>query len=410
MLCVWVREGQDSSAFREHVARVPDYLWMGHDGLKMNGTNGSQLWDTSFMVQALIESGIKDEFADVFRKAHDYVDVAQIRVDHPDHDTYYRDQTKGGWPFSTRDIGWVVADCTGEGLKAALICRKHNFTRTPLSETRLYDAVNILLLMQNDTGGYNTALAALAILMNTYLKNLAYPRYATCEKTRGWHFFEWFNASEVFGEIMIDYDYVECTSSALQALCLFREMFPEHRKTEVTSAIKRATDFMMSIQLDDGSWEGMWGICFTYGTWFGVEGLVDAGFPPDHPRLQRACQFLVAVQKQDGGWGETFMSCVERRYVQHPQSQVVNTAWAVLSLLKAEYPDQDVIRRGVLLLIERQQPNGDWVQESISGVFNKNAMISYSNYKNIFPLWAIGRYCDAYPDDAEIVLATSERQ
>jgi squalene cyclase len=41
-------------------------------------------------------------------------------------------------------------------------------------------------------------------------------RYATCEKTRGWRFFEWFNASEVFGEIMIDYDYVECTSSALQ--------------------------------------------------------------------------------------------------------------------------------------------------------------------------------------------------
>ena len=26
---------------------------------------------------------------------------------------YFRDQTKGGWPFSTRDIGWVVADCTG---------------------------------------------------------------------------------------------------------------------------------------------------------------------------------------------------------------------------------------------------------------------------------------------------------
>lgn len=45
---------------------------------------------------------------------------------------------------------------------------------TPLSDDRLYDAVNILLLMQNATGGY-----------------------ATCEKTRGSHFFEYFNASEV---------------------------------------------------------------------------------------------------------------------------------------------------------------------------------------------------------------------
>jgi hypothetical protein len=28
-----------------------DYLWMGTDGMKMNGTNGSQLWDTAFMAR-----------------------------------------------------------------------------------------------------------------------------------------------------------------------------------------------------------------------------------------------------------------------------------------------------------------------------------------------------------------------
>lgn len=27
----------------QHVERVPDYLWMGRDGMKMNGTNGSQV-------------------------------------------------------------------------------------------------------------------------------------------------------------------------------------------------------------------------------------------------------------------------------------------------------------------------------------------------------------------------------
>lgn len=35
---------------------------------------------------------------------------------------------------------------------------------------------------------------------------------------------------------------------------------------------------MLSIQRKDGSWEGLWGVCFTYGVWFGIEGLVDAGF------------------------------------------------------------------------------------------------------------------------------------
>ncbi len=34
----------------------------GRDGMKMNGTNGSQLWDAAFMVQGLIESGLKEEF------------------------------------------------------------------------------------------------------------------------------------------------------------------------------------------------------------------------------------------------------------------------------------------------------------------------------------------------------------
>ena len=34
-----------------HLARVPDYLWVAEDGMKMQGYNGSQLWDTAFAVQ-----------------------------------------------------------------------------------------------------------------------------------------------------------------------------------------------------------------------------------------------------------------------------------------------------------------------------------------------------------------------
>lgn len=32
--------------------RLFDYLWVAEDGMKMQGYNGSQLWDTSFAVQA----------------------------------------------------------------------------------------------------------------------------------------------------------------------------------------------------------------------------------------------------------------------------------------------------------------------------------------------------------------------
>eukprot|EP00042_Codosiga_hollandica_P050363 m.599370 g.599370 ORF g.599370 m.599370 type:complete len:722 (+) comp58079_c0_seq5:29-2194(+) len=374
MLCVYLVEGPQSSAFKQHVERLPDYLWMGRDGMKMNGTNGSQLWDTAFTIQVFMECRLKHEFKDVLRKAHDFIDVSQIRVNHPEHERYYRSITKGGWPFSTHDMGWIVADCTGEGLKAALLSKKHHYTDKPLSDDRFFDAVNIILVMQNSTGGWST-----------------------CEENRGWHFFEWFNASEVFGEIMIDYDYVECSSSALQALCVFREMYPQHRTREVNAAIDNAAQYILRAQRADGSWEGMWGVCFTYGAWFAIEGLIDAGIPHTHPSIQRGCKYLLSKQRPDGGWGETFMSCVTREYVQHPRAQVVNTAWALLSLLKAEYPAQEEITRGIRLLMSRQLVTGDWKQESISGVFNKNCMISYSNYKNIFPLWALTRFMDKYP-------------
>ena len=46
--------------------------------------------------------------------------------------------------------------------------------------------------------------------------------------------------------------------------------------------------------------------------------------------------------------------------------------------------------------MSRQQPNGEWLQEGIEGVFNKNCMISYPNYKFAFSIWALGRFAKVY--------------
>jgi len=48
-----------------------------------------------------------------------------------------------------------------------------------------------------------------------------------------------FSLLQVFGDIMIDYTYVELTSAALQALAAFRTHFPTHRPVEVAAAIER---------------------------------------------------------------------------------------------------------------------------------------------------------------------------
>ena len=377
MLAIYTAYGKDDQRFRDHEQRVDDYLWLAEDGMKCQGYNGSQLWDTAFAVQAIVESGLGRVFERTVRSAYHYVDISQVQENVADRRKFYRHLSKGGWPFSTLDHGWPITDCTSEGLKATLAI--HDFFQTlpnhqpsdlHISQSRLEDAVNCLLTFQNDDGGW-----------------------ATYENKRAGGWMEWLNPAEVFAGIMVDYSYCECTSATIQALTRFRQHWPTVRRVEIDSSVARGVEFLKRIQRDDGSWYGSWAVCFTYGGWFGVEGLIAGGEPTSSECVQRACKWLVSVQKADGGWGESYESCVLKRYVEHEQSQVVNTAWALLALMKAEWTANDgVIERGIRLLLSRQTAQGDWEQEGISGVFNGNCMISYTNYRNIFPIWALGRY------------------
>lgn len=37
-------------------------------------------------------------------------------------------------------------------------------------------------------------------------------------------------------------------------------------------------------------------------------------------------------------------------------------------------------------------------QENIAGVFNKSCAINYTSYRNVFPIWALGRFSRLYPE------------
>lgn len=58
----------------------------------------------------------------------------------------------------------------------------------------------------------------------------------------------------MFTDIMIEYEYVECTSSVIEALELFRKLYPEHRKYEVDKCIENAAKYIEHVQNSDGSW------------------------------------------------------------------------------------------------------------------------------------------------------------
>uniref|UniRef100_A0A8B9PF09 Lanosterol synthase n=1 Tax=Apteryx owenii TaxID=8824 RepID=A0A8B9PF09_APTOW len=345
------------------------------------GTNGSQLWDTAFAVQAFLEAEAQKipEFASCLQSAHEFLRFSQIPENPPDYQKYYRHMNKGGFPFSTRDCGWIVADCTAEGLKSVMLLQeKCPFITKLVPSERLFDAVNVLLSMRNSDGGF-----------------------ATYETKRGGHLLELLNPSEVFGDIMIDYTYVECTSAVMQALRHFHEVFPEHRAPEIRETLQKGLDFCRRTQRADGSWEGSWGVCFTYGTWFGLEAFASMQHTYRNGaacrEVARACQFLLSKQMADGGWGEDFESCEQRVYVQSATSQVHNTCWALLGLMAVRYPDISVLERGIKSLIDKQLPNGDWPQENIAGVFNKSCAISYTSYRNVFPIWTLGRFSRLHP-------------
>jgi len=375
----WASNGK-SDAFKQHQDRVADYLWLAEDGMKMQGYNGSQLWDTAFALQAIMATGLAESFEPAKRAAvagYNYVDISQVRENNPNREHYYRHISKGAWPFSTIDHGWPISDCTAEGFLCALqMPRKISAcSKIAIADQRLFDSVNVMLSYQNVDGGW--------------------PSY---ENQRGPAWLEMLNPSGCFDGIMVDYSYVECSSSCIKALLHFTKLYPKHRASEIRQAVEKGVVFLQNAQRPDGSWHGCWAVCYTYGIWFATNALTmakEAGIGQNvDATLKKSRQFLLEKQHADGSWGEDFKSCCERRWVDLPHGHVVNTAWALISLMLTEASHSTETEKGIKWLVDQQLPNGDWKQGEISGVFNYNCAISYSGYKNYFPIWALGIYCN----------------
>ncbi|HEY8375772.1 MAG TPA: prenyltransferase/squalene oxidase repeat-containing protein, partial [Nannocystis sp.] len=345
------------------------------DGTRICGAR-SDIWDTSFILQALAEGPRTDAGDAMARRAAAWLASAQLRGDIPGGAEHYREPADGGWGFADERHPWPVSDCTAEALEALIHMERHGLFPGLPTERKLA-AIRFILRRQNDDGGFGSY-----------------------EPRRGSLVLRHFNPAEIYGNCMLEYSYTECTASCVRGLALARrdlgDALPPGLRADVDGAIDRGVGFLLRAQHPDGGWLGFWGINFTYGTFFAVHALLAAGLPKTHPAIRRAVAWLLRHQRPDGGWGESFEGLLDGRDVPIPAGEpslVVQTAWAVLTLMASETDEEaPAIARAIAYLRARQADHGGWPRERASGVFFNTAVLDYDLYKHVFPAWALARY------------------
>jgi squalene-hopene/tetraprenyl-beta-curcumene cyclase len=155
----------------------------------------------------------------------------------------------------------------------------------------------------------------------------------------------------------------------------------------------RALAYLRREQEADGSWFGRWGTNYIYGTWSVLCAFNAAGIGPEDAAVRRAVDWLVSVQRDDGGWGEdeeTYRNAPRGRYKESTPSQ---TSWALLGMMAAGEVDHPAVARGVDHLVATQRDSGEWAELPYNAVgFPRVFYLRYHGYRWYFPLMALARY------------------
>ncbi|MXX74533.1 MAG: hypothetical protein F4210_07075 [Holophagales bacterium] len=363
VLALWLRDAKDPD-LPDALAQLERWVWEDAKGGTRVALQRTPTWDTGFAQQALATAPALEGVRDALRRGAHYLSSEQVGDGFDGFLEVDRADPSGGWCLGRAWQGWPVSDCTAEAVLGILAGR-----REAANAVALEKAVRFMLHAQNANGGFGS--------------------YEARRTAVG---LEWLNPSEMFADAMTENSYVECTASCLAALAACQRDFPRIAGADVANAVSRGGAWLRRTQANDGSWPGTWGIHFIYGTLFGVRGLVAAGARPGDPALGLACGWLLDRQRSDGAWGEHHSSCLAGRFVQHPEGQVVQTAWALIALLEANDGDWSAITRGVGFLLDTQEPGGGWPRQDAAGVYARSGILEYPLYRQYFPLHALGLY------------------
>ncbi|WP_019415281.1 squalene--hopene cyclase [Paenisporosarcina sp. TG20] len=322
------------------------------------------IWNTALISYAMQEAGVS-ELDPVIKKANRFL-LTRQHYKFGDWVIHSPQSLPGGWGFSNINTMNPDIDDTTASLRA--ICKTVDInTNVHTSWDR---GIKWVFSMQNDDGG--------------------------------WPSFEKDVNKSILSMIPIeDAEYLLADPSSADLTGRTLEFFGNFTNLKMSHvSIKLGVNWLLDHQEPNGSWYGRWGICYIYGSWAAITGLVAAGISQDHPSILKSLKWLRDIQNPDGGWGESCKSDKMKTYVSLGASTLTHTAWALDALIAAEEKVTPEIVRGINYILENNDKE-DWTTaypkgQGMAGSF----YIHYHSYRYIFPLIALAHYQKKFANDS----------
>jgi squalene-hopene/tetraprenyl-beta-curcumene cyclase len=316
----------------------------------------SPVWDTAINIIALAESGVPPEHA-ALQKGADWLLKKEVRM-RGDWTVNNPHPEASGWAFEYNNIYYPDTDDTAMVLMALRLIRPQD--RQSLNEL-FRRAIGWQLSFQCKDGGW----AAFDKNVTTpWLEDMPFADHnaildPTCSDLTA-------RTLELFGYIDFDGNH---------------------------PSVRRALQYLIETQEDDGSWYGRWGVNYIYGTWQVLRGLRAIGQDMTQDWILRGRDWLESCQNDDGGWGETCATYENPATKGMGESTASQTAWAVMGICACGDRDRPSIQRGIRFLLSSQKPDGSWEEQQITGTgFPRVFYLKYDMYRQNFPLLALATY------------------
>ncbi|SDI10964.1 squalene-hopene/tetraprenyl-beta-curcumene cyclase [Paraburkholderia steynii] len=320
----------------------------------------SPVWDTSLAAHALLETG-DTRAEEAAERGLAWLRPLQILDVRGDWISRRPDVRPGGWAFQYNNAHYPDVDDTA--VVALAMHRSAALTQSDVDANAIARAREWVVGMQSSDGGWGAFEPE-----NTqyYLNNIPFSDHGA----------------------LLDPPTADVSGRCLSMLAQLGEM------PATSEPARRAYDYLLKEQEDDGSWYGRWGMNYIYGTWTALCALNAAGISHDDARVKRAAQWLVSIQNADGGWGEDGTSYkLDYRGYEKAASIPSQTAWALLGLMAVGYVDHPAVARGIEYLKSEQRDHGLWDETRFSATgFPRVFYLRYHGYRKFFPLWALARY------------------